>query len=207
MRKAVALSLVVVLLAACGESEPDRPERLAGPALVEALRGGGHVLFLRHAETARGGIDSVSTLGDCAAQRPLTEQGRQDARDLGVAVERLGVPVGDVVASPFCRTVETAELAFGRADVDDALLALASVAPEGTPEQGRTRDAALTLVLQPPAEGTNTVLVGHVSTIGPLTGISPDEGGTVVVRTVGGELTVVAEVEPGGWEELADQAG
>lgn len=206
--RAAALSLVLAAsLAGCGDPAPERSPQLTGSSLVEELREGGHVFFLRHTETARGGIDSVNTLGDCSAQRPLTDQGRQDARELGAALERLDIPIGDVVASPFCRTLETAQLAFGRAEPDDALLALASVGGDGSSAQERTLDAVRALALQDPADGTNTVLVGHVSTIGPLTGVSPAEGATVVVRAVDGELTVVAEVQPGGWEQLAEEVG
>lgn len=197
MRRAV-FGVVMLLATGCADT-PSGPQQL-----VQQLRDGGHVLLLRHTETARGGIDSLTTLRDCAAQRPLTENGRQQARELGRAVNGLDIPVGRVLASPFCRTVETAELAFGPAETDDALLALASVGDDGSPPQQRTLDAARTLVAQVPDEGTNTVAVGHVSTIGPLTGTSPAEGGTVVLRPDGnGGFDVVGEIEPGGWSELA----
>lgn len=189
----------VVLLLAVGCSDPSTDQQL-----VEQLRDGGHVLLVRHTETARGGIDSLTTLGDCAAQRPLTGDGREQARELGRAVSALDIPVGRVAASPFCRTVETAELAFGPAETDDALLALASVGDDGSPPQKRTLDAARALLTRAPDEGTNIVLVGHVSTIGPLTGSSPAESGTVVLRPDGdGGFDVVGEVEPGGFSELA----
>ena len=202
-----SLAALLALLVACAGPPQDEPALLESTELVDALRSGGHVLLVRHTETSRGGIDSLTTLGDCTAQRPLTDRGRQDARVLGEALRQLAVPVGRVVASPFCRTVETAVLAFGETETDDALLALASVGDDGAPAQDRTLDAARALVLQPPPEEANTVLVGHVSTIGPLTGSSPAEGGTVVLRAVDGELVVVAEVPPGGWQELAAEVG
>lgn len=199
--------LLLVLLVGCGGGSTPI-EDLSGQQLVEALRDGGYVLLLRHTETSEGGIDALASLGDCAAQRSLTEAGRQDARDLGAAVEQLGVPVGRVLASPFCRTTETAELAFGRAEPDRSLLALASVGDDGSPPQERALAAARALAASPPETGTNTWLAGHISTITPLTGASPAEGGTVVLRpdAVGG-FDVVGEVSPGGWPELAAAAG
>ena len=52
---------------------------------------------------------------DCPKQRNLTDAGRSEARAIGAAIKRLGVPVGSVMASPFCRTMETAQLIFDRA--------------------------------------------------------------------------------------------
>jgi phosphohistidine phosphatase SixA len=121
----------------------------------------------------------------------------------GEAVRRLDVPVGRVLASPFCRTLETAQLAFGDVGTADALLALASVGDEGSPDRERTLEAARALAAEVPQGGTNTVLVGHVSTFEPLASTAPEEGGTVVLAPDGdGGFEVVGEVPPGGWALL-----
>ncbi|HZE61574.1 MAG TPA: hypothetical protein VE085_13580 [Burkholderiales bacterium] len=67
----------------------------ADPALAAKLRQGGYVLFLRHTST---------------------DFSRDEARKLSAQIERLRIPIGPVHASPFCRTQETARLAFGRAE-------------------------------------------------------------------------------------------
>lgn len=47
-------------------------------ALVEALRGGGHVVFIRHAATKADYPDQTSAVvGACATQRMLSEDGRR----------------------------------------------------------------------------------------------------------------------------------
>src|SRR5688500_5380433 len=85
-------------------------------AIVEKLREGGYVLYMRHASTDFSQNDSrMTSYEDCASQRNLTDQGRAEAREIGAHVKRLGIPVGEVLASPFCRTMETARLAFGKA--------------------------------------------------------------------------------------------
>jgi phosphohistidine phosphatase SixA len=86
------------------------------PSLVEKLRQGGYVLYMRHASTdfTQNDVNSRS-FEDCANQRNLTDKGRAEARAVGEHIKRLGVPVGAVLASPFCRTMETARLAFGKA--------------------------------------------------------------------------------------------
>lgn len=205
-RDAGGLLIVALTLTACGGLSAPEPEGpLTGQRLVAALQEGGLVLYLRHTETAEGGTDSVDTLGDCAAQRELSEAGRRDAREIGAAFDALAVPVARVLASPFCRTVETAELAFDQVRTDDALLALDATAPsrdEQAAAEGRVRE----LLADEPPHGENVVLVGHLSNVGPVTDTSPEEGGTVVFRPGGdGDFVLVAEVPPQGWQRLADQ--
>jgi hypothetical protein len=79
------------------------------PSLINALREGGLVLYMRHTSTDFSQNDAAMTsYEDCANQRNLTDKGRAEAREIGVHVKRLGIPIGEVLASPFCRTMETA---------------------------------------------------------------------------------------------------
>ena len=88
----------------------------ADAALLKQLREGGYVLYLWHASTDFSKNDSAMTsYEDCASQRNLTDKGRDEARAVGEHIKRLGIPIGAVLASPFCRTMETARLAFGKA--------------------------------------------------------------------------------------------
>src|SRR5204862_934932 len=81
-----------------------------------SLREGGYVFYLRHASTDFSQNDAgMKSFEDCASQRNLTDKGRGEARAIGEHVKRLGIPIGEVLASPFCRTMETARLAFGKA--------------------------------------------------------------------------------------------
>lgn len=108
--RSLLAGLLVVLAASCGAvDEPQTVRPLVGTQLVAALRDGGYVLYLRHTETPEDGTDEPDSLGDCSRQRALNAAGRADARALGAAVRALGVPVGEVLASPYCRTVERAE--------------------------------------------------------------------------------------------------
>jgi hypothetical protein len=89
----------------------------ADPALLDELRKGGYVLYLRHASTDFSKDDSrMASFEDCAHQRPLTDKGRDEARAIGSHIKHLRIPIDKVYASPFCRTVETAMLAFGKAE-------------------------------------------------------------------------------------------
>src|SRR5262245_33659986 len=96
---------------------------LAGPAAADdaaawaALASGGHAMLLRHAATDPGVGDPAGyTLADCASQRNLTDTGRKQASALGERLKARRVPIGPVQTSRFCRCVDTATLAFGRAE-------------------------------------------------------------------------------------------
>lgn len=105
----LALLSFILLFAPAAAAEP--PAQLVGE-----LRKGGYVLFLRHASTDFSQDDSrMTSFEDCATQRNLTDKGRAEARALGEHIRRLKIPIGEVLASPFCRTMETARLAFGKA--------------------------------------------------------------------------------------------
>src|SRR5918992_252653 len=104
-----ALLLSALIFASHALAQPDAE-------LLNRLREGGYVLYLRHTSTDFSQNDSrMTSYEDCATQRNLTDQGRDEARAIGEHVKRLKIPIGEVLASPFCRTMETARLAFGKA--------------------------------------------------------------------------------------------
>jgi phosphohistidine phosphatase SixA len=129
----------------------------ADPALLEGLRKGGYVLYIRHTSTDFSKDDTrMASFEDCANQRPLTDKGRDEARAVGGHVRRLGIPVDRVYASPFCRTVETAMLAFGKAEKTQEVRG----GPVRTDDPKRY-DALKKLLSAPPASGQNNVVSSH----------------------------------------------
>jgi len=196
----VCAALCGVLPASAQPAVSATPE-LMGAALVAALRGGGYVLYFRHAATDFGQNDERMTgYEDCATQRNLTDKGRADARAIGADIRALGIPIGEVLASPFCRTMETAQLVFGRAT--------ASPAARGGPAQSESpeRYAALRdLLASPVARGTNRVIVSHGNPFRAIVGGSYlAEGEAAVIEPLGKDgFRVVARVPLEGWRALA----
>jgi hypothetical protein len=147
-----AVALAATLASMPLQAQQDAPHRRqhahwhSKPGAVMALRllrEGGNVLVVRHAKTdmlakdARGG-----DFADCSWQRNLSPMGREASREMGDAVRLLGIPVGEVSSSPYCRCMDTARLAFGRAD------AVVALAPSSGPGQGmREAGAALSAIL------------------------------------------------------------
>ena len=129
----------------------------ADPQLAGELRKGGYVLYLRHTSTDFSKDDArMTSFEDCANQRPLTDKGRDEARAIAGQVKRLAIPIGTVYASPLCRTVETAMLAFGKAEKVREV--------RGGPVQSgdpKRYDALKKLLSTPPAQGQNNVISSH----------------------------------------------
>ena len=177
-----------------GGSDPSTT--LSGAALLSALRRGGYVIYFRHAATDFSQADSDrQNLADCSTQRNLNDEGRDDARAIGAAFRALGIPVGDVLSSEYCRTRETAELAFGRVTPTRDLTSRASTA---TPAERAERIEALRrLLATPPAPGLNTVLVGHLFNLQDATGVSIAEGEAAIFLPLG-DGTAAATPAAGG---------
>ncbi len=182
---------------------PQEGQGNEGAVLIRALRSGGYVIFFRHAATDYTKPDNEFVdLADCATQRNLSEQGREDARVIGTAFAVLQIPVEGSLASPFCRTRETAELAFGRVEIASDLVLLPGL--DQPDERERLLRATIALLTAPPAAGTNTVLVGHDTSLQALAGFSVVEGEAAIFEPVPeGGFRLVARVKPDEWPTLA----
>ena len=210
-----ALVVVLVLTAApgCGgDGAPDEAgataatqELRAPQQLVAELRRGGFVLYFRHAVTDHSERDVAGApLTNCRTQRNLTEEGRRQARDVGRALRALAIPIGDVVSSEYCRTRETARLAFGRFRLDPDLT---GIGEEGGEDYARRVRALRSLLGRPPPRA-NTVLVGHVKNLEAAAGLEIEEGEIAVFEPRGrGRFRLVGRVPAAVWPQLAEQLG
>lgn len=197
IRRLVA-GAALAALAALAFAQPAPP--LEGAALVTALRRGGYVLYLRHTSTDFGQNDEKMTdFADCASQRNLTDTGRAEARAIAAALRELAIPVGPVLASPYCRTMESGRLAFGSAT--------ASLAVRGGPAsaQGERYADLRKLLSTPVAKGSNLAIASHGNPFAAVAG--PPylaEGEIAVVEPEGnGRFRIVARIAKTGWADLA----
>jgi len=162
-------------------------------SLWEKLRAGGQVVLMRHAQTTPGvGDPDGFRIDDCATQRNLSPQGREQARRLGEALQARGVRIGEVLTSRWCRAAETAKLAFGHGEI---------WAPLGsTFDDNASRAKRVEAVRQRVAAfhgPDNLFLVGHGTNIHALTGVHPSMGGMVIVAPGGpGGFRVLGHLEP-----------
>lgn len=149
----------------------------AAESVWEAMRQPGAVVVVRHSY-APGAFDPPGArLDDCSTQRNLDAAGRAQAQRIGDAFRQHGITVGTVLSSPRCRCLDTARLAFGKAE-------------SWLPLQGALRDAELRqrLVAQiqqliaTHRDGPPLVLVTHGSVVTDLTGLDVRMGAFVVLR-------------------------
>lgn len=183
--------------AAGRSAQPAKP--LSGGELLSELRNGGYVIYFRHTSTDFSRDDSRSKSDDdCDNQRPLTDKGREEARQIGVAFRTLKIPVEPVLASPRCRTMETAMLAFGRAEKADDV--------RGGPAAPNSPDryAGLRRLLStPPKPGANLVISSHGNPFYATAGAPYlAEGEAAVVRPLGRDFEIVARVKHDAWRML-----
>ncbi len=201
MRLLPLLFLLLLLPALPGRAAP--APAAGEPALAAALRQGGLVVFLRHTETGPAHPDSATAVpGDCATQRNLNAEGRAQAEAIGAAFRALGVPVGAVLASPFCRTVETAALAFGRALPEPALSLPRHLDPAAHAAMGQALRGLVAAAHGAPGV---TVLVGHSYHLIAAGGPRPDpQGAAAVLRPrADGGFETLALLAPADWAGLA----
>jgi phosphohistidine phosphatase SixA len=178
------LRVVVAVLLLVFAAEARATE--AGWAL---LRDGEHVVLLRHAMAPGAADPGNFDIEKCSTQRNLSERGKQQARKIGALFAARAAPTERVLASRYCRTKETARLAFGGEED------FAPLDPPPADEAARKEqtEAVLQEIRNYSGSG-NLVLVTHLETIQMLTGQSAREGEAVIVSPEDNGLRVLGRI-------------
>ncbi len=202
LRGTVALVCLLWLagcLAAAGPAAgAGEATRESSEALWALLARGGQVILLRHATAPGVGDPPGFRLDDCATQRNLSAEGREEARRIGETFRARGVPVGRVLSSRWCRCLETARLAFGRVEPWPALDSFF-----GDRVREAEQTAAVRRLASEPPQGGNLVMVTHQVNISALTAISTASSEMLVLTPqrergfrIAGVLAPAASREP-----------
>jgi len=170
MRNAFALLALLAL-----------PFAVSAPALADAvgdaLRAGGVAILIRHA-TAPGTFDPEGfRINECATQRNLSAEGREEARRIGANFRSLGLVAGEVLTSQWCRCRDTAQLAFGGARDWAALNSFIGAREK---EAAQVAEVMARIAQIRPGDKP-LVLVTHQVMVTAITGIYPQSGEAVVV--------------------------
>ena len=80
--------------------------------LIDNLKSGGHLIFIRHAYAPGGGDPDNFDINDCSTQRNLNDLGREQSNKIGNFFKRNQIPIDLVISSEWCRCKETASIAF-----------------------------------------------------------------------------------------------
>jgi phosphohistidine phosphatase SixA len=173
---------------------------------INALRQGGYVIVFRHGATREDQADTDPlNPKNIAQQRQLSEAGRAKAKEIGEALRKLRIPVGQVQTSVFNRAVETGML-MGLGEVTSTL-DLAEGGLVVTPiENNRRAQALRKLAATVPPAGTNIVLVTHKPNILDAFGkewFDVREGEASVFQPGGGGYKLIVRVPADEWSKLA----
>lgn len=134
-------------------------------SMLDLLRYGGCILYARHGEATVGADQPIVNFQDCLTQRNLSEMGKRQAIYYGEILHYLRIPIGyPILTSPFCRTLETAQLAFGSANVriDPFWIEIYKLSGNiSASEQIRILDTLNDRLEIKPAQGMNNVIIAH----------------------------------------------
>ena len=171
-RRAVLAAGLVTLIGLAARVRADEEE------FVRALRHGGVALLMRHAQTTPGVGDPPGwRLEQCASQRNLDDSGIAHAKRIGRWFAERGLRPTAVCHSPWCRTRDTARLAFGRGA---PWAALSNIFEDRSGADAQAIEVRRFVDTLKP-DGL-VVLVSHGSTINHVVGVATAPGEAVVVR-------------------------
>ena len=175
LRSALALILLLSL-----SIQPSYASELLIWDKLSASSAKGYVLLLRHSLAPGVGDPENFKLGDCSTQRNLSQEGRDDAAEIGAWIKRQKVKIYRVESSRWCRARQTAKLLdIGKVKLNknlDSLFRESNL--ESHPKTLKTKQQ----ILNHRNKSGLLVLVGHYVNIAALVGVGVDSGAGVIVK-------------------------
>lgn len=165
----------------------------ANEALWAKLAEGGKVVLMRHASVVagRGGGNSLLRDPSCKKERNLSEDGKLEAKALGERFRARSIPIESVHHSPYCRTADTASIAFGSGS-EAGYLSLLEVLGAA---EAAAQTAELNKVIGSHSGKGNLILVTHEPNINAVSFEMMNPADFIVLQPKGGsafeELGVV----------------
>lgn len=157
-------------------------------SLLDLLRNGGYILYAKHGEATVGEDKPNLNFQNCFTQRNLSNLGRRQAIYYGETLRKLRIPISyPIFTSPFCRAIETAQLAFGRGNyqIDPFWYEIYKLNNNlFASEKNRILGSLQSKLEIEPAHGQNQVIISHSFPEGIGLGQIPDMG-TVIVKPKG----------------------
>jgi phosphohistidine phosphatase SixA len=152
------------------------------------------IVLFRHATAPGVGDPAAFKLGDCATQRNLSDEGRAEARKIGKQFRARGIKVGAVLTSQWCRTRETAQLAFGEQAVQGEP---AFNSQFGRPEQADAQTGrARAILARWKGPGVLVVVTHQVNITALVEGFASSAEGVAMRADADGRLQVLGRVTP-----------
>jgi len=145
----------------------------------EKLKNGGLVVLMRHTSVEKG--NGLLRDSSCLKERNLSEKGKKEAARIGETFIAKGVKVEQVLTSPYCRTADTAKIAFGKGQPAEFLYVLEAPAQE----QAEANTEQLSQKIGSYSGSGILVLVTHAPNINAVSFETVEKGAFLVLQPMG----------------------
>jgi phosphohistidine phosphatase SixA len=145
--------------------------------VINELKKGGNLIFIRHAYAPGGGDPKNFDINDCKTQRNLSNSGRDQAKKIRSFFKDNNIPISKVYSSEWCRCKETASIAFNDFETKSFLNSFFSsqFAKNKDPQMKRLKTFVNNL-----DKNKNLVFVTHYVVISESLNYAPSSGEIVI---------------------------
>ena len=147
--------------------------------ILENLKTGGKLIFIRHAYAPGGGDPDNFDINDCSTQRNLSDSGREQSKKIGNFFRENKIPISLVISSEWCRCKETAHIAFKNYETKNFLNSFFS---EKFAKNKKTQIKDLKKYINNWNSDKNLVLVTHYVLISEVLNYAPSSGEIVIAN-------------------------
>jgi len=145
--------------------------------VLENLKKGGYLIFIRHAYAPGGGDPNDFDINDCLTQRNLSDTGREQSKKIGNFFIKNKIQIDQVISSEWCRCKETAKIAFEKFEIKNFLNSFFS---EKFAKNKSSQIKDLKEYVNNWNSNKNLVLVTHYVVISEALNYAPDSGEIVI---------------------------
>ena len=150
---------------------------LSEDKILESLKEGGKIIFIRHAYAPGGGDPQNFNINDCSTQRNLSDEGINQSKLIGEFFKTNKIKIDKVLSSEWCRCKDTAKFAFNDFETFDALNSFFS-AKFAKNEKKQIKD--LKNYIKNWKSNKNLILVTHYVVISSILNIAVSSGEIVI---------------------------
>ena len=145
--------------------------------IVEILKKGGNIIFIRHAIAPGNGDPQNFDISNCSTQRNLSKDGELQALKIGKFFKKNDIKLTKVLSSEWCRCKDTAKIAFGNYETKNFLN---SFYDERFAENETKQIKDLKKLINSWSSDKNLVLVTHYVVISSILNVGSSSGELII---------------------------
>ena len=182
MKKIISLLFIFISLVFSNQA-------FSNDDLIQSLKEGGKIIFIRHAYAPGGGDPDNFDVKDCSTQRNLNNEGISQSKLIGEFFVKNKIQIDQVLSSEWCRCKDTAKYAFKNFKTFNALNSFFS-SKFAQNEDKQIKD--LKNFIQNWKSEKNLVLVTHYVVISSMLNIAVGSGEIVITNN---DYDVIGTIE------------